>query len=84
MKENLKKEFLITFQFFSILLISIIVSFVMWIAEFAIEGGGHINIGLVWKDLQPFYLRLIFCFIVFISIRLFFIHLFNRFRRFPK
>lgn len=70
MKEKLKQEFLHSLQYFLFLILAIGASFYSWIFEREFNNGGHININLLWQNLEPFFLRIIFYFAVFSLIRL--------------
>ncbi len=70
MKEKLKQEVFSSLQFFLFLILAIGTSFYSWIFEREFENGGHININELWRGSEPFFLRVIFYFVVFSLIRL--------------
>ena len=70
MKKEVKYEIFATLQFLFILGITLLAVFVAWIVEITSNSEGHINIYEAWRNLSPFFAKIIIWFSIFSLIRL--------------
>jgi hypothetical protein len=69
MKEQIKHEIFITLQFLSILVITVLAVFAVWIFEITYDSESHINIYEAWRSRLPFFTKIIIWFSIFSFIR---------------